>query len=425
MPTSCLMTKMPVIMALGDVYFCFCINTAIFLFGLYFAEPMGFKELIRKLRPLSEDEKKALGLIKEILSEKRFDLVKQLLKLKKISLAIHTLNIPFFEPEEYVQVMPLEKKVDAKDVNNELRRRSEKKIFEKFSKRAFELIPNYIAPNLVGMGHVKQAVVLQMFAKQPVHILLLGDPGTGKTDVLRSAFNLTPVSSFGLGSGTSGAGLVVTVKGDDIQKGLLPLADNGLCCIDELNLMKEENRAGLYNAMEKGFVTYDKGGHHFRFDARVKVLSTANPIGDEFSGKKLDELKKQMPFDSALLSRFHLLFLIRKPDLKKFKKIAEKIAEQKKTELSQEESNFIKDYIEYADRIDVRDISKSLQNKIVDIITEIKKNEGKYLIEVSPRIIIGFMRLCKALAKMNLRDEVSDEDINIVKEILRKSLEVD
>lgn len=386
---------------------------------------MGIGSFINKLRPADEKEQQSLELVEKYVDKKRFKLIKDLLKDKKISIEIFELSSIIAEGIEMPQIKSEDDEVDAADVNKDIAKKAMKEVFSKFSKKAFDIIPQLIAPNIQGMEEVKKVAALQLFSQQPVHILLLGDPGTGKTDILRSVQKMSPISSFGLGSGTSGVGLVATVKGSEVMKGLLPMADNGICCIDELNLMKDDSRAGMYNAMEKGFVTYDKGGKHFKFDARVKILATANPKGDKFTGKNLEELKEEIPFDSALLTRFHTIFFVRKPDIKKFKQIAEKIASQQKTELSEGDIEIIKAYIDYTMSLDVADIPKSLQEKVVEFVTDLKKNEGKYLIEISPRQLIGIMRLCKALARMEARDVPEEKDLERIKEIFKESLKIE
>ena len=298
---------------------------------------MGRFDFIKNLRPLNDQEGVRLNCIEGLVGNKRLKLIKKLLRQKKISIDMVEVNNSFCEAVEFPQIKALAKNIDASDVNKDIKSEIEKKLFEDFSKKAFSVIPDYIAPNIQGMDYIKKATVLQLFSIQPIHILLLGDPSVGKTDILRAGFNLSPISSFGLGSGTSGAGLAVTIKGKEIRKGLLPLADKGVCAIDELNLMKDEDMASLYNAMEKGFISYDKGGNHYRFDARVKVLATANPKGDSFKANNIEKLKKQLPFDPALLTRFHLVYIIKKPGAKEFKKITEKIISDEKSELKQEE----------------------------------------------------------------------------------------
>ncbi len=380
--------------------------------------------IISKLKPMKKENRDVLNNLKGIISLKRIKLIKRLLKENKISLEIEKLETSIAGKIEFPVINSKTDEVDAEDVNKDIKAAFEEKLFKRFSEDAFESIKELIAPNITGMDYVKKAAVIQLFSPQPVHMLLLGDPGTGKTDILRSVFNLSPVSSFGLGSGTSGAGLVVTVRGKEVMKGLLPLADKGVCCIDELNLMKEDARAGLYNAMEKGFVTYDKAGMHYKFDARAKILATANPKGDKFTGTKIEELKRQLPFDSALLTRFHLVFFVRKPDLKKFKKITKNIVSDSFKEASKDDIKFVKDYIEYTNNINVDEFPRSLQGKVVDFISDLKKDENNYLVEISPRMTIGFMRLCKGLAKIEGRSKVEETDIDRIKTIVKESLKV-
>jgi DNA replicative helicase MCM subunit Mcm2 (Cdc46/Mcm family) len=188
--------------------------------------------------------------------------------------------------------------------------------------------------------------------------------------------------------------------------------------------MKEESRASLYNAMEKGFVSYDKGGHSFKFDAKVSVLATANPKGDKFTGTTVEQLKKQLPFDAALLTRFHLTFLVRKHDIEEFKRITKALLQRGKTDLSEKEKRFLKDYVEHVHSLGEISIPKRFEQEIVDFIADIKENERKYLVEISPRMVVGFTRLAKASARMELRKEVAEKDVKLVKQIVAESLKV-
>ena len=284
-------------------------------------------------------------------------------------------------------------------------------------------IKKFIAPHIVGFDDIREAVVLQMFAKEKIHILLLGDPSTGKTDILRAVNDLAPISSYGLGSGTSSAGLTATIKGKEVTPGLLPMADNGICCIDELNLMKHQDRGSLLNAMEKGFVSYDKANKHVKFDARISVLATANPKGDRFVGKIPSTWLKQIPFDPALLTRFHLVFFIRKPNEKEFLDIAKKIIADTTKALEMGDTLFLRDYIEFSQIIEV-DFDKKLKEQIVDFAAQLKKDEKDFLVEVSPRTIIGIMRLAKASARMELRHKVEQKDLDKVFKVVKNSLYV-
>lgn len=387
---------------------------------------VGIADLVLSLRPLRTKEKESLRELSEYLPYKDIKLLKKQLKRIRIGVTHGKLNVSsnLMKDDSHLEIFltredkELEKKV--KELN--------KTIIENVKKRAFrELAPNakilkeFIAPNIIGLDAEKEAVTLQLFATDRIHVLLLGDPGTGKTDILRSANQMHPHSVFGLGSGTSGVGLGAMVKGKERIPGLLPMADNGLCCIDELNLMKNVDRAAMYNAMEKGFVSYDKGDSHFTLKARTRVLASANPTGDKFAGKFIDTLKKQLPFDPALLSRFHLVFLIRKPDMRGFVEITKKIIRDDNRQLRKEDADFLKGYIEFAENIDVS-FPKKYEDELVDFVKEIKADEKKFLIEVSPRLVIGFIRMAKASARMHLRKEVEKQDIAHVKELVKNSL---
>jgi len=306
------------------------------------------------------------------------------------------------------------------ELDKRIRRQFFEHAFREFAEKAWIAVPQFIAPNIIGLKHVKEATALQLFCREPTHILLLGDPGTGKTDILRSAADLSPVSVFGLGSGTSGVGLAVTVKGKYVSPGLLPKADLGLACIDELNLMKKDDYAALYNAMEKGFITYDKGGHHYRFNARIRVLATGNPEGDKFTGYDLASVKAQMPFESALLSRFHLNFIVKKATLNEFSAIAEKIISEDKVKINLADILFLKNYVRFASKLDA-EIPQNLAEKIRDFVTNLKEKEAELPFEITPRIVIGITRLAKASAKMELRSIVEGKDLDRVFEIVTKA----
>lgn len=387
-----------------------------------------FMDVLRTFRKLSPSEEENATNISSFLSKKDAKYSNTLVKQRKIEIIlsasglskklIGNLELPQLvartsEPEirEYVE-----------QINSQIWDSAKENIFEQFSNEAVDNIPAMIAESLVGFEYVKKAVALQLFSKERFHILLLGDPGTGKTRVLKAATDISPISSFGLGSGTTGAGLAVTVKGKEVIKGLLPMANGGLCAIDELNLMKEDSRASLYSAMEDGFVAYSKGGHHERFDAKVSVLATANPIGDKFKGSSPEELKKQLPFDAALLTRFHLTFILRKPNLKQFKEISKSLLNKKNSKISDADLKFLRAYLDRANSINHVKLPKHFETEIVDFIAKIKESEDKYLIEVSPRMVVGFMIMSKAAARMELRDTVHQNDIELVKQIISDSL---
>lgn len=388
-----------------------------------------FMKFVHFVRPLSKKESGYMSELNKYLEPKDLKRIKNLLKNKKIGVSFSSLGISekigddISLPQLNLALEDNELQLFAEKINKGIEEKAKRKAFRLFSEKARKTIKEFIAPNIFGLELAKEAAALQLFATEPVHILLLGDPGTGKTDILRSASKLHPITSFGLGSGASKAGLSAAVKGNEIIKGLLPMANDGICCIDELNLMKKTDYAALYSAMEKGFITYDKANKHFQLDAKVRVIATSNPKGDRFVGNIISILKQQIPFDSALLTRFHLVFLIRKPGLERFARITKKIVQNDKMKVNINDMEFIKDYVDFAEQVDV-EFPKEFEKQVVDFSTELKKNEKKYLIEISPRLVIGLMRLAKAAARMELRKTVTKEDIDKAEEIIRFGLQI-
>ncbi|MEM4261077.1 MAG: ATP-binding protein [Candidatus Woesearchaeota archaeon] len=387
-----------------------------------------FIGFFRLFFPVRRSDRNKLEELNKVLEREQIKYIKYMLKQGIISIDLiknYSLS-DLGDIGNYFQLILKKKDKEVEknlnEINGIIKEYYNKNSFSKFAKRS-DIITKYIAPNIIGMDIVKQAVTLQLFSKEKIHILLLGDPATGKTDILRSVQNLAPVSSFGLGSGTTGVGLSISVVGKEISKGLLPMADNGICCIDELNLMKQEDQASLYNAMEKGFVTYDKGNTHIKFDARIRLLATANPKDGKFR-QKLPDIKKQLPFEPALISRFHLVFIIKKPSEDEFIEITRNIVlKEKEKHDKKSDIDFIKEYIDYAQKKDV-EFDNQLEPTITNFIKDLKKKEDEFIIEISPRLIIGIMNMSKARARMQLKNKVDKEDLQYVLNIVEKSLKI-
>lgn len=390
-------------------------------------EKKKFGSILFSIIPLREEDKTKIALVQDILEPEELGELKYLLKTHKARFAEADFNTShdLFQNSKYLTIAPNviddAVKQEVAELNQKIVMQEKQRVFQEFAPHAEEKIMGLIAPNIIGLDEVKKAGLIQLFAKEKVHILLLGDPATGKTDILRSISELAPISSFGLGSGASKAGLTLTVIGKEIMKGLLPLADNGIACIDELNLLKNADRAGLLNAMEKGFITYDKADSHLKIDARIKVFATANPEGERFVGRTMDVLKKQVPFDSALLSRFHLVFLVRKPSTKEFMQITDKIIRGEHTRISENDTKFIKEYVGYALKKEVG-LDKNLSPLIQGFVEDVKKDEDQFLVEITPRTVIGIMNMAKAAARMKLKDKVEREDIIRVLRIFNSAL---
>ncbi len=286
----------------------------------------------------------------------------------------------------------------------------------------FDFVKANIAPNIFGNDKIKEALAFFLLS-DTFHILLLGDPGTGKTEFLKSVERLYYKTSFGLGSGVSKAGLTATVSKGQLVLGLLTMANNGICLIDELNLIKKEDIAGLYNAMEKGSITYTKGKFNETLPAKIKLLATANPKNDSFK----ENLKEQIPFGDALLSRFNLIFIMRKPNEEEFKKINEYYINSKYKNLEKDIAekfnldyelvkviglnNIVKEFIKHNEK---KKVEVKNKQAIIDYISELRKKESHLVIRISPRITRGFLYFVEAGLRYGMSEDVAFEKVRSI-----------
>ena len=281
------------------------------------------------------------------------------------------------------------------------------------------------APSIYGMKPQKESILLQLVGGNPkeledgssrrgsIHILLMGDPGVAKSQLLNAAVRISPRGRMAQGGSTSGVGLIATTEQDNItnrwflKAGVMVSADGGLCAIDEFDKMKPDDRSLMHDAMATQVVHINKGGISAHLNTRCSVLAAANPVHGHFA--RGEDIQKQVNIPSPLLSRFDLTWLIT-DEVDPFldRKIAGHIMGAK-SEKAMFDAEFIRAYISYASTIHPS-IPEDVAKVIIDAYVNDRKKLSDGYVPITHRSLEALQRLTEASAKIHLREEAIKED---------------
>jgi replicative DNA helicase Mcm len=351
------------------------------------------------------------------------------------------------------------------------------------------LIQRSIAPSIFAtgiLGHVKRSLALQLFggvsrrlndktrSRGDIHILLMGDPGVAKSQLLTFISDLSPRGRFATGGGVSGAGLTAAAVRDAfgdgrfaLEAGVLPLSDRGLAAIDEFDKISPEDRRMMHPAMEQQKVHVAKGGITATLHSRCAILAAANPKDGRFSkrGPNQSVMRsfQETGLPPPLASRFDIIWMIRdEVRIHDDEKIARHILNNRtsgKTESIMDNSielsppdleesfivtlengeehltqNFLRKYIAFAKRTIHPQLDEESKNVILKYYTEERQsfgredqsasqyesNQGKdTVIPITARALEALIRLTEAHARMHLQEVATVENANVALAVFR------
>ncbi|XP_041998995.1 DNA replication licensing factor MCM4-like [Salvia splendens] len=302
----------------------------------------------------------------------------------------------------------------------------------------YERLTRSLAPNIWELDDVKRGLLCQLFGgnalKLPsgasfrgdINILLVGDPGTSKSQLLQYIHKLSPRGIYTSGRGSSAVGLTAYVAKDPetgetvLESGALVLSDRGICCIDEFDKMSDNARSMLHEVMEQQTVSIAKAGIIASLNARTSVLACANPIGSRYNPRL--SVIENIHLPPTLMSRFDLIYLILdKADEEADRRLAKHIValhfeNPNSSQLDVIDLPTLTAYINYARKHIHPQLSDEAAEELTRGYVEMRKRgnfpgSSKKVITATPRQIESLIRLSEGLARIRFSEVVNKSDV--------------
>ena len=330
--------------------------------------------------------------------------------------------------------------------------KEEKEKIEKFKELAkdpniYERLTKSIAPSIWQLDDIKKGILCLLFGgtqkkfsqsgegrfRGEINVLLVGDPGTSKSQLLQYVHKIAPRGIYTSGKGSSAVGLTAYVTKDPdtkqaiLESGALVLSDKGVCCIDEFDKMSDQTRSILHEVMEQQTVSIAKAGIICTLNARTSILASANPIESRYNPRI--SVVDNIDLTPTLLSRFDLIYLVLdKPNPETDKKLAQHLVSLYWSDIPRIENfieqDFLKDYIAYARKNIHPVISDEAKEILVDGYVKMRRMGGnKKTITATPRQLESLIRISEALARMCLQEVVTPDHVHEAIRLMKVALQ--
>ncbi|CAA2977885.1 DNA replication licensing factor MCM2 [Olea europaea subsp. europaea] len=344
----------------------------------------------------------------------------------------------------------------------------DKEEIEKLAKdpRIGERIIKSMAPSIYGHEDIKTAIALAMFGGQEknvegkhrlrgdINVLLMGDPGTAKSQFLKYVEKTGQRAVYTTGKGASAVGLTAAVHKDPVTRewtlegGALVLADRGICLIDEFDKMNDQDRVSIHEAMEQQSISISKAGIVTSLQARCSVIAAANPIGGRYDSSKT--FSQNVELTDPIISRFDILCIVKDvvdpvidEMLAKFVVDSHFKSQPKGTNLddrsvanSQDDfqspttqadpeiipQELLKKYITYAKLNVFPRLHDADLDKLTQVYAELRRESSHGQgVPIAVRHIESMIRMSEAHARMHLKQHVTQEDVDMAIRVLLDS----
>lgn len=300
--------------------------------------------------------------------------------------------------------------------------------------KGYEKLVNSIAPSIYGYEKIKEALLLQLMggvrkirmdkivSRGDMHVLLVGDPGSGKSALLKRITQIAPKGRYVSGKGVSGAGITAAVVRDEflsgwaLEAGAMVLSSDGLICVDELDKMGSEDRSAMHEALENQTVSISKANIQATLIARTTVLAAANPKFGRFDPYGI--IADQIDLPPTLINRFDLIFPIKDlPEETRDEKMAKHILTlHQSPHVNEPEipTDILRKYIAYTRQKISPKLTDGALEEIKEFYLRMRKSGGGEggikTIPISARQLEALVRLSEASARARLDNRVTRKD---------------